>query len=191
MKILHLDSSIQGDTSVSRLLSAAVVERLRATHETTDPTYRDLAIDPLPHLTLPGLATDLAATVLDEFLDSDIVVIGAPMYNFGIATQLKSWFDHILVANRTFRYGESGVEGLAGGKTVIVAISRGGIYSEGPAISNEHAESHLRAMLGLIGIPDAAFVIAEGVAYGPAQREAALQAAQAQIDRILPLPVAA
>lgn len=191
MKILHLDSSIQGDASASRLLSAAAVERLRAAHDQLEVRYRDLAADPLPHITLPGFATEVAAAVLDEFLVADMVVIGAPMYNFGIPTQLKSWFDHILVAGKTFRYGGGGVEGLAAGKKVIVAMSRGGIYSEGPAAPNEHAESHMRAMLGFIGITDIEFIVAEGVAYGPDQREAALQAALAQIGGIAPLALAA
>jgi len=192
MKLLHLDSSIQGEASASRVVSGAVVERLQALDDRLVTHYRDLAADPLPHLTLPGFATAEAAAVLDEFLAADIVVIGAPMYNFGVPTQLKAWFDHIMVAGRTFRYGESGLEGLAGGKRAIVVISRGGIYSQGsPAAAMEHAESHLRAMLGFIGITDVEFVIAEGVAIGPDQREAALTAALGQVDRIAPVALAA
>lgn len=192
MKLLHLDSSIQGDASASRIVSAAVVRRLGEVHGALDASYRDLAADPLPHLTLPGFATERAAAVLDEFLAADVIVIGAPMYNFGVASQLKAWFDHILVAGKTFRYGEGGVEGLAGDKRVIVALSRGGIYSDGgPIAAAEHAEMHLRTMLGFIGVTDLQFVVVEGVAFGPDQREAALNAALAQAGRIEPVALAA
>lgn len=191
MKLLHLDSSIQGAASATRALSAAIVERLSARHDTMEIRYRDLSADPLPHITLPGFATDAATAVLEEFLSADIVVIGAPMYNFGIPTQLKGWFDHILVANKTFRYTANGAEGLAGGKRIIVALSRGGIYSQGPVMAMEHAETHLRAMLAFIGIEDVEFVIAEGVAIGPEQRQAALDNAKAQVDRLEPLALAA
>ena len=191
MKLLHLDSSIQGGNSASRAVSSAVAERLRAADGALETRYRDLAADPLPHLTLPGFATEQAAAVLEEFLAADVVVIGAPMYNFGIASQLKAWFDHILVAGKTFRYGENGVEGLVPGKKVIVALSRGGIYSEGPAAAMEHAEAHLRAIFGFIGINDVEFVVTEGVALGAEQREAALRAAFAQVGELEPLALAA
>lgn len=191
MNLLHLDSSIQGENSASRAVSAAVVERLRDTHGPLDTSYRDLAADPLPHITLAGFATGQAAAVLDEFLSADIVVIGAPMYNFGIASQLKGWLDHVLVAGKTFRYGENGVEGLVPHKKVIVALSRGGVYSEGPAATMEHAETHLRAIFGFIGITDIQFVITEGVALGAEQRDAALRAAFAQIAGLEPLANAA
>ncbi|MBO9713823.1 FMN-dependent NADH-azoreductase [Sphingomonas sp.] len=184
MNILHLDSSIQGETSVSRALSAAVVEQLRAAHPGAAVGYRDLAAAPLPHLDLAGLATAAENPVLRQFLDSDIVVIGLPMYNFGVPSQLKSWIDHVVVAGHTFRYGAEGPEGLARGKRVIVAQSRGGVYSEGPAAAAEHAESYLRAVFGLIGIAEPEFVTAEGVAFGPEAREAAMSAAFARIEPI-------
>lgn len=176
MQLLHLDSSIQGDGSVSRLLSASVVERLRALHA-VDLRYRDLVAEPLPHITLPRFGTEAAEAVLTEFLAADMIVLGAPMYNFGIASQLKAWFDHILVAGRTFRYGAGGVEGLAASKQAIVLVSRGGIYSEGAAKAAEHAESHLRALLGFIGIDQPHVIAVEGVALGDAQRQAAIAAA--------------
>ena len=153
--------------------------------------HRDLAAEPLPHLTLDGLATPEAAKALEQFLAADIVVIGAPMYNFGISSQLKSWFDHIMVAGKTFRYGESGPEGLAGTKRVIVAMARGGVYSEGAAAAMEHAETHLRAMLSFIGVTDPEVILAEGVAISPEQREQALQAALGKAQRVEPLPLAA
>jgi FMN-dependent NADH-azoreductase len=191
MNILHIDSSIQGDSSVSRTVSAAVIDHLRDNDFSTASIYRDLVADPLPHITLPGFATTQASAIVEEFLAADVIVIGAPMYNFGIASQLKAWFDHILIAGKTFNYGANGVEGLAANKRVIVVISRGGIYSDGPAAVMEHAESHLRAMLGFIGIGDPEAVIAEGVALGAEQRDQALQAALARVEDLRPVPVAA
>ncbi len=126
MKLLHLDSSIQADGSASRVISAAIVAHLTSLDPTIEVVRHDLAADPLPHLTLDRFASDDGKGVLDTFLSADIVVIGAPMYNFGIPSQLKSWFDHILIAGQTFSYGPDGVEGLAGRKRVIVAASRGG-----------------------------------------------------------------
>jgi len=184
MKLLHLDSSILGDGSVSREISAAVVAHLHTADPALDMVYRDLGADPLPHVTMAELATAEAQAVVGEFLGADIVVIGAPMYNFGIPTQLKSWFDHILVAGLTFRYGAEGAEGLAGAKRVIVAHARGGLYGEDSASAvAEHAESHLRSMLGFMGI-EPEFVVAEGVALGPERRAAALQAALARTEAL-------
>ncbi|MET3722721.1 FMN-dependent NADH-azoreductase [Sphingomonas trueperi] len=184
MQLLHLDSSIQGDTSVTRLLSAAVVERYRQHVGAVAVDYRDLAATPLPHITLPRFGTEAAEAVLAEFVAADILVLGAPMYNFGIPSQLKSWFDHILVAGKTFRYGAGGVEGLAAAKKAVVVLSRGGVYSEGPAAAMEHAETHLRAMLGFIGIDRPQFIVAEGVAMGDEPRRAAIDAALAAVAQV-------
>ena len=142
MKLLHIDSNILGQGSVSRTLSAEVVAALRAGHPGIEVTYRDLSADPLAHLTSahigalqgaavdPALEQDIAAgqSALDEFLAADIVVIGAPMYNFGIPSQLKAWIDRLAVAGKTFRYTGAGPQGLCGGKKVIVASSRGGVF---------------------------------------------------------------
>ncbi len=127
MKLLHLDSSILGENSVSRRLSAAVVDQLKASDPGLEIAYRDLVADPIPHLDLGGLpaASAEGRAVLDQFLASDIVVVGVAMYNFAVPSQLKAWFDRILTAGETFRYGAEGVQGLAGGKRVIVALSRG------------------------------------------------------------------
>lgn len=185
MTVLHIDSSIQGENSITRQISAAIVERLKAEQPGADVRYRDLAAQPLPHLTLLGFGTDEAAAVLAEFLDANTVVIGAPMYNFTISTQLKAWIDHIAVAGKTFRYDESGnAIGLAGDKRVIVALSRGGFYGAGtPAAAVEHAESYLRAVFGFIGIvPE--FIVAEGAAVGPEHRAAGIEAALAAVDQL-------
>ena len=172
MTVLHIDSSINGDSSASRALTRAIVGQVRGPGDSV--VYRDLAAMPLPHLTLDAFAD---TSVLDEFLAADSIVIGAPMYNFTLPTQLKAWIDRILVAGRTFRYTEAGPEGLASGKRVIVALARGGIYSEGsPAAALEHLESYLRGVFNFIGI-DPEFVAADGLGLGPDQREAAISQA--------------
>jgi FMN-dependent NADH-azoreductase len=167
---LHIDSSINGDNSASRAISRSIVDRLASDRL----VYRDLVTEPLPHLTLDAFAD---SSVLDEFLGSDTVVIGAPMYNFTLPSQLKAWLDRILVAGKTFRYTENGPEGLAGGRRVIVALARGGMYDAGtPAASLEHLESYLRGVFNFIGI-EPEFVAADGLNFGPEQREASLTAA--------------
>ena len=189
MKLLHLDSSVLGPHSVSRQVSAAIVDRLRQASPGLEIVYRDLSFTPLAHLSGPhlaaaqgapadaGLAPDIAAgqAVLEEFLAADIVVLGAPMYNFTIPSQLKAWIDRILVAGKTFRYGAQGVEGLAGNKRVIVAVSRGGFYGAGtPAAVGEHLETYLRWVFGFIGIANPEFISADGIQVGPEHRAKAL-----------------
>lgn len=190
MKLLHIDASILGGNSVSRQLSAAVVERLRQTNPEIDVIYRDITATPLAHLTgahlaaaqgatpeASGVREDVAASqaVLDEFLAADVVVIGAPMYNFTIPSQLKAWIDRILVAGKTFKYTDKGVNGLAAGKRVIVAVSRGGFYgADTPSAAGEHLETYLRWVFGFIGIHDPEIIVAEGIQISPEQRERAM-----------------
>ena len=174
MTILHIDSSISGENSASRAISKHIVEQLQSASWGEQMVYRDLVADPLPHLTLDAFAD---TSVLDEFLAADTVVIGAPMYNFTLPTQLKAWLDRIMIAGKTFRYTENGPEGLAGGKRVIVALARGGLYHEGaPAASLEHLETYLRGVFGFIGITPE-FVAADGLAIGPEVRQAAISRA--------------
>jgi FMN-dependent NADH-azoreductase len=192
MKLLHIDSSVLGPHSVSRQVSAVIVDRLRQATPALDLSYRDLTQTPLEHLSGTHLAAaqgapaptdlvpDLAASkaVLDEFLAADIVVIGAPMYNFTIPSQLKAWIDRILVPGKTFKYDANGPEGLAGNKRVIVAISRGGFYGAGtPAAAGEHLETYLRWVFGFIGITSPEFIFADGIQVGPEHREKALASA--------------
>src|SRR5712672_3176618 len=192
MKLLHIDSSVLGPHSVSRQVSAAVVDRLRQATPNLDIVYPDLTSTPLAHLSGPHLAAaqgaateaalqqDIAAgqAVLDEFLAADIVVLGAPMYNFTIPSQLKAWIDRILVAGKTFKYSAQGAEGLAGNKRVIIAFSRGGFYGAGTAAAvGEHLESYLRWVFGFIGIANPEFISADGVQMGPEHREKALAGA--------------
>ena len=116
--------------------------------------------------------------MLDEFLAADIVVLGAPMYNFTIPSQLKAWIDRVVVAGKTFKYGARGPEGLAGNKRMIIAISRGGYYGAGtPAAALEHLESYLRGVFGFIGVAKLEFISADGIQVGPDHREKALAGA--------------
>lgn len=185
MRLLHLDSSALGAQSVTRELSADVVARWQDAVPGLEVAYRDLDAQPLPHLTGPVLgkadaaAADESEQVLQQFLDADVVVIGAPMYNFGIPSTLKAWVDRIAIAGRTFRYTESGPEGLAGGKRVVVTSGRGGIYE--PDSPADFQEAYLRHVFGFLGIRDVEFVRAEGIAYSPQHRSDALAAAHAAI----------
>jgi FMN-dependent NADH-azoreductase len=185
MKLLHIDSSIQGEGSASRTLTRQIVARWKAARPDVQVTYRDLAAQELPHLSQEALsgvdeleAARNAAT-LEEFLAADVVVIGAPMYNFSIPSQLKAWIDRITVKGRTFRYTETGPLGLAGGKDVIVAVSRGGVYA--PNAPGEFGESYLKFLFGFLGIRNVAFVRAEGLGLSPQHREAGIRAALAAI----------
>ncbi len=181
MTILHIDSSISGEASASRAISRSIVDQLRALNSDADLITRDLVIEPLPHLTFDAFAD---TTVLDEFLAADTTVIGAPMYNFTLPTQLKAWLDRILIAGKTFRYTESGPEGLAKGKRVIVALARGGFYDQGsPASALAHLETYLRGVFNFIGI-EPEFVRANGINYGPEQREAGIAKAMQEAERL-------
>ena len=188
MKLLHIDTSILADHSVSRKVSAAIVERLRKEMPGLEVIYRDLSFAPLSHLRRPsrrGARRRSRRTAAarpcrrsgdaDEFLAADIVVIGAPMYNFTIPSQLKAWIDRIVVAGTTFRYSAQGVEGLAGDKRVIIAISRGGLYgADMQSAAAEHVETYLRAVFAFIGIANPEIIVAEGIQVAPEQREKAL-----------------
>lgn len=180
MTILHIDSSINGENSVSRTVTRSIVDALQSAPWGEEIIYRDLAAEPLPHLTSRGENPEIT----DEFLAADVVVIGAPMYNFTLPSQLKAWIDRILVAGKTFRYGESGPEGLAGNKRVIVAVARGGFYGEGsPAAPLEHVESYLRGVFGFIGI-EPEFVAVDGVNVSPEQRQKSIELAIGQSTRL-------
>ena len=181
MTILHIDSSINGDNSASRAISRSILDQLTIERGGAEIIYRDLAAEPLPHLTLDAFAD---SSVVDEFLAADVVVIGAPMYNFTIPSQLKAWIDRVAIAGKTFRYTESGPEGLAKGKRVIIGLARGGIYSEGsPAAAFEHVETYLRGVFNFIGI-EPEFVIAEGLNLSPEQREQSLAEAVGETIRL-------
>jgi len=200
-RLLHIDSSILGPSSVSRKLTASVVDKLRRATPALEVVHRDLAATALPHLsgavfaaTASGQAPQDAALqadlalgneLLEEFLAADIVVLGVGFYNFGVPSQLKAWVDRIAVRGKTFSYSEKGPIGLAGGKRVILAIARGGYYGPGaPAAAFEHAETYLRNIFGFIGITEIEVVAAEGLAVGPDARQAGLEKAQATIEAL-------
>jgi FMN-dependent NADH-azoreductase len=201
MNLLHIDTAITGENSVTRQVGAAIVEAARRAKPGLNVTYRDLDAEPVPHLDSssvgklrggqPGEANDpevLRNTALiEEFLAADIIVIGAPMYNFSVPSQLKAWIDRVAVPGKTFSYTENGPQGLATGKKVFVASARGGIYSEGPAAAADFQEPFLRQVFAFFGIDDVTFIRAEGVAYGPEHFKAALDAAIAQASDVLPL----
>jgi FMN-dependent NADH-azoreductase len=195
MKLLHLDSSILGGNSASRALSAAIVARWHGNVPGLEVLHRDLAGEhALPHLDGASLAkadpTEAArsARALEDFLAADAIVIGAPMYNFGIPSQLKAWIDRVAVAGKTFRYGAEGPVGLAGGKKVIVAATYGGQH---PLESGRNfVEPYLRQVFGFLGIDDIEFIDADGLNISPEQRAHALEAAERRIDAIA-LPLAA
>ena len=198
MKLLHIDSSPLGGNSVSRQLTREVVDQWQSSHPGTTVEYLDLALQAPNHLNAeslgfrlgpdaPGLTpaqkreNELSERLVTQFLAADVVVLGAPMYNFTVPSQVKAWIDRIAQAGRTFKYTDTGPVGLAGGKTVIVASSRGGAYPDGSPM--EHQESYLRAVFGFFGITDVRFVRAEGVAMGDAAKAVALAAAAAAIQR--------
>ena len=192
MKLLHIDSSALGAYSVSRELTAAIVDAWKRRAPGLEVTYRDLAANPLPHWTPVADASDPAAlagqTAIDEFLSADVVVIGAPMYNFGVPSSLKAWIDRIVVAGKTFRYSASGPEGLAGGRKVIVASARGGFYGDGSGRADfDFQEDYLRHVLGFIGVTDIEFVRAEGLSLGPEQKAKSVDEAHAEIETRLPI----
>lgn len=181
MTVLHIDASINGENSASRAISRSIVDQLTIEGGGADVVYRDLVAEPLPHLTLDAFAD---TSVLDEFLGADTVVIGAPMYNFTLSTQLKAWIDRIVIAGKTFRYTATGPEGLAKGKRVVIALARGGFYNEGsPASALEHLESYLRGVFNFLGV-EPEFVAADGLAVSPEQRAESIKVALGETVRL-------
>lgn len=196
--ILVLNSSAAGEASVSRLLVADAVAELTERLPGARVVFRDLAADPIPHLlpsTINGVrgqptspaeleARALSDKLIAELRAADVIVIGAPMYNFSVPTTLRTWFDHVLRAGETFSYSEAGPKGLLTGKRVIVVESRGGFYSDGPAVGADFQEPYLRHLLGFVGLTDVTFVRAEKIGYGPEAREQALADSRAELARI-------
>ena len=201
MKLLHVDSSTLGAASASRRLSAAVVAQWKMQNPDGEIVSRDLAADPLAHLggevlTMRGLnpseptpevrhTLSMGVAALDEFLSAEIVVIGAPMYNLGIPSQLKAWIDRLAVAGKTFTYTEQGPRGLAGGKTLIIASSRGGFYGpRTPLAVIDFQEKYLSAVFGFFGITDIRFLRAEGLNISPEDREQSIEMAERDALRL-------
>ncbi|MCR6727774.1 FMN-dependent NADH-azoreductase [Agrobacterium fabrum] len=198
--ILHIDSSILGGHSVSRTLTSDIVSRQETLHSGARVIRRDLVVDAAMHLSdahmavfqggdvgNPELGEDLAtgSAYIDELFAADIIVIGAPMYNFTVPTQLKGWIDRICVAGRTFQYGADGPEGLVNGKKVFVASARGGVYTgDSPAVSLDHQETYLLGVLAFIGLTDVTIIRAEGLALGDEAKATAVAGARTQIEAL-------
>ena len=198
--ILIIDSAATGESSVSRRLTRAAADTLAARDPSAHIVLRAVGANPVPHLTeqtVPAIragivdneaareALALSDALIDELKAADLVIIGAPMYNFGMPSTLKAWFDHVLRARITFQYSEAGPEGLLTGKKAIVVEARAGLYSEGPAAVMDSQEPHIRTLLGFMGITDVTFVRAEKLAFGPEAAEAAIGDALGQIEQEL------
>ena len=199
MNILQINSSSRPDASHSSRLAATIVERIRATQLDATVTVRDLGRAPLGELDEPALqalftpveqrSPEQAArvaiddAVIAEIQAADVLVLGVPMYNFGVPAQLKNWIDAIARAKVTFTYTEKGPVGLLTGKKVYVALTRGGLYRNTPA---DTQVPYLKTVLAFLGMTDVQFVYAEGIAMGPQAEQDALASAQAQIEEVLP-----
>jgi len=205
--VLIIDSAATGEASVSRRLTGELEAILRG-RGPVRIVRRDVGTRPIPHLTAettPAIRGAEAATpaarkalalsdaLIAELKAADIVVIGAPMYNFGMPSTLKAWFDHVLRAGITFRYSEAGPEGLLKGKKAIVVESRAGLYSSGPAAAMDSQEPHLRTLLAFMGLDDMTFVRAEKLAFGPDSAAASIAGAVEELRALAAeeLPLAA
>ena len=204
---LIVTSSAQAGQSVSNRLAEAFERRLRRENRGIRIIRRDVGGEPVPHLTAETIgairgeaetdaeqrARRLSDEMIAELKAADIVIIAAPMYNFGMSSTLKAWFDHVVRARVTFRYTNEGSEGLLKGKKAVVIETRAGLYDQGPTAAMDHQEPHIRTLLGFIGIDDVTFVRAERLAFGPDAAEASIAAAEAEFDSIVreELPLAA
>lgn len=195
--LLVIKSSASGKASISNQLIDDLVERLRRERPALDVVERDLDEAPIPYLNSRSLAgvgrkapeTDavtpvraLSDALIAEVMNADMILIGAPMYNLGIPSTLKSWFDHVMRPGATFSYGPNGLQGLVASRPVIVVETRGGIYSHGPMAASDSQEPHLRAMLAFVGLTDVYFVRVEGLAMGEAERAVAEAARQLDLS---------
>jgi FMN-dependent NADH-azoreductase len=199
--LLHINSSVRNEGSVSRQLTAEFLEKWKATEPGAKFVERDLAVNPLPHLDeqtlgafftpaenrspVQALAAQLSDQLIAELAAADVIVIGAPMYNFSVSSGLKAWIDHVARAGLTFKYTESGPVGLLTGKKVYVFTSRGGVYSQGPAKAMDFHETYLRGVLGFIGLTDITFVHTEGLAMGEDAAVAAVSQSRKAIDALV------
>ena len=199
--VLHINSSVRTQGSISRLLTSEFIAKWKAAHPQDVVIERDLTAAPAPHLTeqvmgavftpeqqrTPEQVQDvqLADSLIAELISADVIVLGAPMYNFSVSSSLKAWIDHVARAGVTFKYTESGPIGLLNGKKVYVFTARGGVYSQGPGAAMDFHETYLRAMLGFIGLTDVTFIHAEGLAMGQDAVEQALADSRGAMNELL------
>lgn len=195
MNILHISSSARGSESYSNRVAANVVAEISARSPGATVTARNLAADPLPHIDDDFVAATKSAAgpqterqraqlaqsdaLVDELLAADVIVIAAPMINFSIPSNLKTWIDNVARAGRTFRYSEKGPQGLVTGKQVILVVARGGAYPEGAAL--DFQVPYLKGVLGFLGMTDVEVIEVERTAFGPDVAEQAVVAASAKL----------
>ena len=196
MRILQVKSSVFSSGGESSRLADEFVARLRDQHPTTELVVRDLSVEPVPHLDGARVAAFFSKpeertqeqraivaysdSLIDELRRADVLVLGLPMYNFGVPSQLKAWFDHLARSGETFKYTDKGSVGLLRGKKAYVFAARGGVYG-----GDKHAQTQfVRQFLDFIGIADIEFVYAEGLAIGPEHRNNSLAAARAEMNRL-------
>jgi FMN-dependent NADH-azoreductase len=207
--LLQLDSSPLGAASASRALTAVVAKTLQAAGVVDKVIHRDLAADPIGHLGGELLSAmrpvegavapagvraelDLNDTLINELMSSDIIVIGAPMYNFSVPTQLKAWIDRVAQAGRTFKYTATGPVGLVTGKKAIIVSSRGGLYAGTQMeLALDHQEAYLKGVLAFIGITDVQVIRAEGLGMGPDARQQGMDKAMAEVEALAATKLAA
>ncbi len=195
--LLVIRSSANGANSVSNKLIDGFLTAAKAVNPATTVTDRDLDANPVPHIQSTSLAgigrpapeteaakptRALSDALIAETQAADLIVIGAPMYNFSIPSTLKSWFDHVLRAGATFQYTAEGPEGLLKGKRALIVVARAGAYSEGQATAADFQIPYLRQLLGFVGITDVDVVLAEGLAFGEEAAMAAIGAATAALE---------
>ncbi|MGM3189933.1 FMN-dependent NADH-azoreductase [Dickeya dadantii subsp. dieffenbachiae] len=202
MNVLHIDSSILEDGSVTRQISADVIAQLVKHHPQTSVSYRDVVKHEIRHLTgaiaagfrqIASASADsstlqehmISEQLVAEFLANDVIVIGAPMYNFSVSSQMKAWLDRIAQAGKTFKYTEKGPVGLSGGRTVIVVSARGGFYTEQPFAGMDFQERYLQAFFRFLGITDIYFIRAEGASKGDEIKNREIQNAKSSIQSII------
>jgi FMN-dependent NADH-azoreductase len=199
--VLYINSSVRSSGSLSRQLSAEFIAKWKAAHPADTIVERDLASHPVPHLSEEMMGAfftpaeqrnaqqaqtvKLSDALVDEVEAADVIVIGAPMYNFSVPSTLKAYIDHIARAGRTFKYGPNGAEGLLKDKKVYVFTASGGVYSEGPAAGFDFLATYLRAVLGFLGITDISFIRAEGVAMGEQALADTLAKSRQSIDELV------
>lgn len=200
-KVLHINSSVRQNGSLSRQLGAEFIAKWKAANPADTIVERDLAANPVPHLTEQMLGAfftpaeqrnaeqafvvKTSDVLVDELLAADVIVIGAPMYNFSVTSGLKAWIDHVARVGRTFKYGANGPEGLVSGKKVYVITAAGGVYSEGPASAYDFLTTYLRGVLGFLGMTDVTFINAEGVAMGEEAVASTLAKSRSTIEGIV------
>jgi len=199
--ILLIQSSPSGSKSYSQRVAESIVNEIKDRYPGTKITFRHLAEDPLPHVG-PAFVSALSAkpeeltaaeskalalsdALIEELRTADIIVLAAPMHNFGIPSTLKAWIDHVVRAGRTFTYSQGKPDGLLKDKRLILVLASGGIYSDGPMKQLDFTEPYLRTVLGFVGLSDIEVVRVEGVAMSTIGAEKAVATATAHSREIL------